>query len=131
VCNCSWSSAAQSFSGPSPVELVTIFYCLAFETSLLIASYDSQGYGGGIRPCLHTACLSGKLLVCYYHRPTAYGTPNSRVQFLILVVTVCLCSRCPGNVLEPLPSKTGSPVSGSPIPAFRRCLLSRCLAMDA
>jgi hypothetical protein len=29
---------------------VTIFYCLRFETSLLVASYDSQGYGGGIRP---------------------------------------------------------------------------------
>jgi hypothetical protein len=29
--------------------LVTIFYCLRFETSLFVASYDSQGYGGGIR----------------------------------------------------------------------------------
>jgi hypothetical protein len=29
---------AQSFSGPSPVGLVTIFYCLRFETSLFIAS---------------------------------------------------------------------------------------------
>jgi hypothetical protein len=32
---------------------------------------------------------------------------------------------------EPLPSKIGSSVSGSTIPAFRLCLLSRCLAMDA
>jgi hypothetical protein len=31
--NCSWSSPAQSFSGPTPVGLVTIFYCLRFETS--------------------------------------------------------------------------------------------------
>jgi hypothetical protein len=31
------------------VGLVTIFYCLRFETSLFVASYDSQGYGGGIR----------------------------------------------------------------------------------
>jgi hypothetical protein len=44
---------AQSFSGPSPVELAPIFYCLRFETSLFVASYDSQGYGGGIRPRLH------------------------------------------------------------------------------
>jgi hypothetical protein len=54
---CCWSSTAQSFSGPSPSGLVTIFYCLRFETSLSVASYDSQGYGGGIRPRLHTGFL--------------------------------------------------------------------------
>jgi hypothetical protein len=43
-----------SFSGPSPVGLVTIFYCLRFETSFSVASYDTQGYGGGIRLRLHT-----------------------------------------------------------------------------
>jgi hypothetical protein len=56
-CICSWSSPAQSFSGPSPLDLATIFYCLSFvgfETSLFVASYDSQGHGGGIRPRLHT-----------------------------------------------------------------------------
>jgi hypothetical protein len=37
--------------------LVTIVYCLRFETCLFVASYDSQGYGGGIRPRLHTGCL--------------------------------------------------------------------------
>jgi hypothetical protein len=40
--------------GLSPSGLMTIFYCLRFETSLFVASYDSQGYGGGIRPRLHT-----------------------------------------------------------------------------
>jgi hypothetical protein len=54
VYNCCWPSPAQSFSGQRPVGLVTIFYCLSFETSLFVASYDSQGYGGGIRPRLHT-----------------------------------------------------------------------------
>jgi hypothetical protein len=44
VYNCCWSSPAQSFSGPNPVGLVTIFYCLRFGTSLFVASYDSQGY---------------------------------------------------------------------------------------
>jgi hypothetical protein len=34
--------------------LATIFYCLTFETSLFVASCDSQGHGGGIRPRLHT-----------------------------------------------------------------------------
>jgi hypothetical protein len=54
VCNCYWTSPAQSFSGLSPVGLVAIFYCLRFETSLFVASYDSQGHGGGIRLRLHT-----------------------------------------------------------------------------
>jgi hypothetical protein len=49
----------RSFSGPSPVELVTIFYCLRFETSLFFAFYDSQGYGGGIRPRLHSGLFLG------------------------------------------------------------------------
>jgi hypothetical protein len=47
-CMCRWSLPAQSFSGPSPVGLATVFYCLRFETSLFVASYDSQGHGGGI-----------------------------------------------------------------------------------
>jgi hypothetical protein len=54
VYNSWWPSPAQSFSGPSPIGLVAIFYCLTFETSLFVASYDSQGHGGGIRPRLHT-----------------------------------------------------------------------------
>jgi hypothetical protein len=53
-CICYWPSPAQSFSGLSPLELATIFYCLRFETSLFVASDNSQGHGGGIRPHLHT-----------------------------------------------------------------------------
>jgi hypothetical protein len=53
-CMCCWPLPAQSFSGPSPLGLETIFYCLRFETSLFVAPYDSQGHGGGIRPRLHT-----------------------------------------------------------------------------
>jgi hypothetical protein len=76
------SSPVQSFSDPSRSGLMTTFCCLKFEDSpnlegqvpisiyprnrvdqlypqaldsLLVASYDSQGYGGGIRPRLHTA----------------------------------------------------------------------------
>jgi hypothetical protein len=52
--NSCWPSPAQSFSGPSPVGLVAIFYRLRFKTSLFVASYDLQGHGGGIRPRLHT-----------------------------------------------------------------------------
>jgi hypothetical protein len=46
-----------------------IFYCLRFETSLFVSSYDSQGHGGGIRPRLHagfSSCLSLSLML----RPT-------------------------------------------------------------
>jgi hypothetical protein len=63
VYNCCWSSPGQSFSGQSPAGLVTIFYPLRFETpptlegqalsSPFVASYDSQGYGGGIVTRLH------------------------------------------------------------------------------
>jgi hypothetical protein len=49
---------AQSFSGPSPFWLATIFYCLRFETPVFVASYDSQGHGGGIRSRLHTGTAS-------------------------------------------------------------------------
>jgi hypothetical protein len=51
---CSWPSPAQLFPGPSPVGLVIIFCCLRFETSPFVVSHDSQSYGGGIQPCLHT-----------------------------------------------------------------------------
>jgi hypothetical protein len=62
LCNCYWPSPAQSFSGSSPVGLMAIFYCLRFETSLFVASYDSQGHGGGIRPRLHTGIRSTVLV---------------------------------------------------------------------
>jgi hypothetical protein len=59
------ASPAQSFSGPSPLTLVTIFYCLRFETSLFVASYDSQGYGGGIRLRLHTGVTASRPLIYF------------------------------------------------------------------
>jgi hypothetical protein len=43
------------------VGLETIFYYLKFETSLFIATHDSQGYGGGIRLSLHTGVLFAEL----------------------------------------------------------------------
>jgi hypothetical protein len=54
VYNCCWPSPAQLFSGPSPVRLVTMFLLYQVRDFHLIASYDSQDYGGGIRPRLHT-----------------------------------------------------------------------------
>jgi hypothetical protein len=63
-CMCPWPLPAQSFSGPSPLGLATIFYCLRFETYHFVASYDSQGHGGGIRPRLHTGLTSVFCLLC-------------------------------------------------------------------
>jgi hypothetical protein len=64
-CICCWLLPAQSFSGPSPLGLATAFYCLRFETSLFVATYDSQGHGGGIRPRLHTGGRGLVWVLCY------------------------------------------------------------------
>jgi hypothetical protein len=53
-----------------PLVLATIFYCLRFGTSLFVASYDSQGHGGGIRPRLHTGVFS--LTVCQWLLASRY-----------------------------------------------------------
>jgi hypothetical protein len=82
VYNCCWSSPVQSFSGPSQVGLRPHFNVSDSRlpkpgdpvfisprnwvvqlhppalSSLFVASYDSQGYGGGIRPRLHTGTIS-------------------------------------------------------------------------
>jgi hypothetical protein len=106
----------RSFSGPSPAGLMTAFYCLGLETpptwrarspyfisprnrmarlypqamgSLFVASYDSQGYGGGIRLRLHTGlCRSvvSVLLLAYvspYSSPeiTLHITPTQTANF--------------------------------------------------
>jgi hypothetical protein len=93
VFNCSWPSPAQSFSGPSPLRLVAIFYCLRFETSLFVASYDSQGYGGGIRPRLHMGgCrikkskLTAARLVSSLYKPRPDPTENTASNNPIFVM---------------------------------------------
>jgi hypothetical protein len=69
VHNCCWPSPAQSLSGPSPVWLATIFYRLRFETSLFVASYNLQGYGGGIRLRLHTGHTPIVFLIMPFYGP--------------------------------------------------------------
>jgi hypothetical protein len=104
VYNCSWSSPAQSFSGPSPIGLVTIFYCLRFHTSLFVASYDLQGYGGGIRPRLHTGFKGLSQLFSLY----SLGADQQEIPFPSLsqkYLSYCLIVRCRRNVFtEMLPS---------------------------
>jgi hypothetical protein len=42
VYNCCWSSPEQSFLGPSPAGLVTMFYCLKFGTPKSKLCYDRR-----------------------------------------------------------------------------------------
>jgi hypothetical protein len=46
--------ASVVFLESESLGLVSIFYYPRFEASLFVASYDSQGHGGGIRTRLHT-----------------------------------------------------------------------------
>jgi hypothetical protein len=114
-CICCWPSPAQSFSGPSPLGLAAIFYCLSFETSLFVASYDSQGHGGGIRPRLHTgfSCqlrISPLYPLCTDHTENVASLLfGSRVYSAVLwqrnLFDCCFRIRCRGNVFtESLPS---------------------------
>jgi hypothetical protein len=64
--------ASAVFLGSESLGTQTIFYSLRFETSLFVASYHSQGHGGGIRPRLHTGfgCLASVcLLITHLHEP--------------------------------------------------------------
>jgi hypothetical protein len=66
ICRLQWLLALGSavILDPNPVGLATILYCLRFETSLFVVSYDSQGYGGGIRLRLHTRLYHCSKLSC-------------------------------------------------------------------
>jgi hypothetical protein len=89
-CICCWPSPAQYFSGPSPVGLVAIFYCLRFETSLFDASYDSQGHGGSIRPRFYTGNLSVTAFTSLIN--LRYG-PHRNTAFIV-EVEPCLQRHC-------------------------------------
>jgi hypothetical protein len=105
-CICCWPLPAQSSSGPSTLGLATIFYCLRFETSLFVASYDSQGHGGGIRPRLHTGrharedttTLTGldRLNCCYHSNWGWYRLGADRTENSVFPYCCerCLRSRC-------------------------------------
>jgi hypothetical protein len=110
--SCCWSSPGHSFSGPSPVGLMTTFYSLGFETpptwspgprvyipqkqggpvipqalcSLSVAFYNPQGYGGGdSNPSPHPG---GTVCYAFTHKSmrTEYKTPPPIVPPLFAFV---------------------------------------------
>jgi hypothetical protein len=75
-------------------------YCLGFETSLFVASHDSLGYRGGIRPHRHTGIynqmneLNSPFITS---RRTEYRSPCQTVHLLLrlfVAVGMCLPNRC-------------------------------------
>jgi hypothetical protein len=74
------------------VGLMTIFYCLRFENSHFVASYDSQGYSGGIRPRLHTGSDSFNYMSSFYNSGT------NRIEITVSnSAPYCVFIRCDEN----------------------------------
>jgi hypothetical protein len=70
--------------------LVAIFYYVRVETSLFVASCDSQCYGGGIRPLLHYEVHNEYLIRNGPHMKHSFH------QFFYC----CMCIFCPGKVFS-------------------------------
>jgi hypothetical protein len=117
---CCWPSPAKSLSGPSSVTLVTIFYCLRFETSLSVASYASRGYGGSIRPRLHTGLRNNSSLhVPLYRLPGTMENVCCHGNMLTEPLSSNGLVHCYGNMCLAIPWLALDFRSGSAIPAFR------------
>jgi hypothetical protein len=92
--------------GKSPVELATIFYSLRFETSVFVASYDSQSYGGSMRSRLHTGLLHWKheRTPFYNFQRTEQISPPPSVPLLLFVNALsrkpCINSQAPVSFLS-------------------------------
>jgi hypothetical protein len=104
--NCFWTLPKRPLSCTSSVELTAIFYCLIWDSPnlegqvpvfisprnrvaqlysqalgyIFVASYDSQGYGGGILTRLHTG-----FTVCQSHIMTVRRPSETRDQFFFLL----------------------------------------------
>jgi hypothetical protein len=107
-CICCWPLLAQSFSSPSPLGLATIFYCLRSEASLFVASYNSLGHGGGIRPRLHTVFFEpfrGPLICLDADRIRNIASNSSSTVACVRYsgIVSCLHSRCLAMVVHMAP----------------------------
>jgi hypothetical protein len=92
---------------------LNILHCLRFETFLFVVTYYSRGYGGGIRPPLHTGyCLNSNLVefIAPWHGPRRKH--GSFYCSSIISVVICLFAKpllsigsCIFTyILQPLPS---------------------------
>jgi hypothetical protein len=60
------------------------YFTVSYLRPLFVASYDSQGYGGGIRPRLHTGdCFSFGILLTYIDAARTRITENTCHMFAI------------------------------------------------
>jgi hypothetical protein len=122
LCNCSWSSPAQSFSGPSPTGLVTIFYCLRLETPLTWEARSPYLYPPKTRwpsytpgtafPFRQTLRPAGLRWRC--SNPSPHGVLNFFLHGFATIMYLIF---------------NNSSVVASTFVAIETCLPSRCLAM--
>jgi hypothetical protein len=103
VYNSYWTSPAQSFSGPHPVRLATVFYCFRFETFVFFASTTRNAtvevfYPASTRDT-HSAGLRSLL-----HSFSVDTTENTARQPSIVIMYGCLAIA--GILLTCLPAFT-------------------------
>jgi hypothetical protein len=100
-CTCHWPSPAQCFLGPSPFVLLIIFYWLRFESSLYVASCNSQGVkvldSASTRKWMNRSCLSLSLILRpTVSRPVCPGTKHTSGAYDQIFITFwqlrfCFC----------------------------------------
>jgi hypothetical protein len=82
------------FLGSESLVLATIFYCLRFETSHFVASYDSQGHGGSIRPRLHTGLSQLSVTVGFQlYNVGSNLAENTSTAYKWIFTTVVYCCK--------------------------------------
>jgi hypothetical protein len=62
--------------------------CLRYETSICVASYDSQGYGGCVRPSLHTWDYSNSRMHSLLWLPRSRDRSYNFQQFVLFCFSV-------------------------------------------
>jgi hypothetical protein len=120
--NCFWALPEQSLLGRSPAELTAISYCLIWDSpnlegrvpvfksprkrvaqiypralgSLSVASYDSQGYGGGILSRLHSTrdSFSMQSIPCFLKGKTKLHGLSPWAYYTARATAACRRSDC-------------------------------------
>jgi hypothetical protein len=107
---------------------MTIFYCIRFEPSLFIASYDSQGYDGGFRPRLHTGKeLSSKFRFAYNLSTRTNRKPHFE-QYFYFCMRICFRRNL---FTEPLPISGSGIFANLAVAAQQRLYTLHCSLLKA